>query len=395
MIRKNKAAISLIILVITIIVLSILATIVIISISNTDVINESRLSVFKADMTTYNDMYDTYIVKRTLRDMSFDETNLNLTYMDEEYGNIFGDVSDKYKENLKIVSGYLVYETKSDAEKDILKEIGMKVFVTKDTNALGKSPYIGCFADVDGDGNVDGVIFADLLEGWSAESYEDYWARREGGSFNITPKKVSQAEVKNYYVSQESYTVTNSEGEILAGYESKSVLTAIGGGKDRFYVMALSDFETAEHSTFYWYYNGNVTNYSEVTAYGFGTGKSNTHNMIEKWNLGEASNGGYGAQNARDLWGVIQQKVYGPNYANDIKEVEDVIWFLPSIEEWCAFAKAFNITSSSYIAMGLSGKYYSSTSWNAYGVRQPFFDEDTPYGGGIYWFNPIRLATTF
>lgn len=51
--------------------------------------------------------------------------------------------------------------------------------------------------------------------------------------------------------------------------------------------------------------------------------------MIEKWNDEE-----YGAKNGNnsylDMWGVIQDKVYGGKQ----QTLENVKWFVPSSAEW-------------------------------------------------------------
>lgn len=94
---------------------------------------------------------------------------------------------------------------------------------------------VGYYADVDGNGTVDGVIFADKLKGgsgsWGGESY--------------TVPTISSA--KGYYISQSSYN---------GKFGTKPVLVSTGSGNTRFYVMALSDAGYAGMSGYY-YYNKN------------------------------------------------------------------------------------------------------------------------------------------
>ena len=81
---------------------------------------------------------------------------------------------------------------------------------------------VGYYADVDGDGTVDGIIFADFKKGASSNSWGGY-------GYSIT--KVSST--KNYYISQVNY-----EGP----FGTKNVLSATGSGNNRFDVMKLSDY---------------------------------------------------------------------------------------------------------------------------------------------------------
>ena len=88
---------------------------------------------------------------------------------------------------------------------------------------------VGYYADLDGNGTVDGVIFADKLKGgsgsWGGESY--------------TVPTISSA--KGYYISQSSYN---------GKFGTKPVLVSTGSGNTRFYVMALSD---AGYTRMSWY----------------------------------------------------------------------------------------------------------------------------------------------
>ena len=244
--------------------------------------------------------------------------------------------------------------------------------------------YIGYYADVDNDGTVDGVIFADL-----AFSKSGTWNTHDtsNSTYNTrgTYSYSAQSNLKKYYVSQESYT--GSFGE-------KAVISPVSGttGNDRFYVMALSDFKTSSYSSWYWYYSAYSTKisiYNTITSQDFGSGKQNTANMISKWN-----SSAYGSQNAKDIWGAIQTQVNNG-------------WFVPSSKEWAAFVDAFSITSNyngsgSYIGggnydstYGLSSLYWSSSFYSANDAHNVSF-----YHGFIssYHVNDnycVRLATTY
>lgn len=116
------------ILVITIIVLVILSTTVIISLSNTKIINEASLAVFKNDMTAFKDVYEMYIVDKKIENSRFKKEKLNLTYLSnpEEFIKIFGNnVPEKYIYGLEIKKGQLVYNTEDQQLLEILNELDM------------------------------------------------------------------------------------------------------------------------------------------------------------------------------------------------------------------------------------------------------------------------------
>ena len=231
--------------------------------------------------------------------------------------------------------------------------------------------YVGYYADLNGDGTPEGIIFADLLKG-NTEG-KSPWGNSNGA---YTIPTITSA--KSYTISQEKYT----KGK----FGEKEIIKASGSGADRFYVMSLTDLNVGGYSTYYWYNSayGKMSDYSTYTSKDFGSGKENTRKMIEKWNLG--TNGGYGAQNDRDLWKHIQ------DVAGEGKK-----WFIPSKAEWSAFGGELGITSSNYSSKGLNSWYCSSSqsstdcAWNAY------FS-----GGYMYYYGLVndnlfyvRLATTF
>ena len=88
---------------------------------------------------------------------------------------------------------------------------------------------VGYYADTDGDGTPDGIIFADFKNGGSGS-----W-----GGTNYTISTVT--DLKEYYVSQTNYN---------GPFGTKDVLTSSGSGNARFNVMALSDYENSAIYTF-------------------------------------------------------------------------------------------------------------------------------------------------
>ena len=224
-------------------------------------------------------------------------------------------------------------------------------------------PKVGYYADIDGNGTPDGVIYADL-----AVSKSGQWMDSDG-TYSYTAK----TNTKDYYISQ-----TNYEGP----FGTKDVLTAIDGEEeDRFYVMALEDFNTGTRYCWYDAAYGNMDDYLTATSLDFGTGKANTEAMIAKWN-----SSAYGAQNDNgtylDMWGAIQDKVAEG-------------WFVPSRGEWCAFGDNLEITVDNYVNYGLSDWRWSSSQG---GTDDAWFaDFSTGYmhlnlvGTNIY----VRLSATF
>ena len=217
--------------------------------------------------------------------------------------------------------------------------------------------YVGYYADVDGDGTADGVIYADLAIGGSGQ-WGDY---RDFSYEAITG-------VKDYTISQ-----TNYSGD----FGDNGVLKATGSGKDRFYVMALEDIDA---DTYTWYENAassGISDYNTITSESFGSGKTNTSTMIAKWN-----SSAYGDQADTDMWKAIQTQV-------------NKGWFVPSIEEWLAFGSNLNIDSTNYVNHNLSDYYWSSSldGKNQAGVAG--FDLGYTYSVGIDGSPFVRLSATF
>lgn len=220
------------------------------------------------------------------------------------------------------------------------------------------------------DGTVDGIIFADL-----AFSKSVTWGNNNFGTYSYT----KESNLKEYYIKEEDYT---------DDFGTKDVIAPVSGttGNDRFYIMALDDFTTTSYSTFYWYYNayGNMSDYSTATSGDFGTGKSNTIEMISKWN-----NSPYGEQNAQDMWGVIQN-------SNIVESASDSgKWFIASRAEWSAFAGNLGITESNYFDYGLRGFYWSSLLDDAYKAYTPNFLSVLIDLNDVWGDEPVRYAATF
>ncbi len=190
--------------------------------------------------------------------------------------------------------------------------------------------YVGYYADLTGDGTVDGVIYADLAIGGSGA-----WVNTNG-SYTIN----KTTNLKNYYIIQESYSGIFGAKPVIA------LKGNITGKNDRFYVMALNN---VAGDTNYFYKNG-YGNMTVETSTNFGTGKQNTATMMERWN-----HASYGTKDSNDIWGLIKTEVAQG-------------WFIPSRGEWGAFLNEFNINQSNYRSFGLSHYYCSSSQYSQIGV---------------------------
>ena len=265
-------------------------------------------------------------------------------------------------------------KTKDLAENSILKEGGdMNRLAQEYANMIAEASnseppqeiipqtdsYVGYYADIEGDGTVDGIIYADLAKGNTGDGQ---WTN-SSGNYTIP----IETNLKDYYISKENYT---------GDFETKDVLTPVEGqsGKnDRFYIMALDDIDGSGH---YWYKSASGK-MSIDTDTAFGTGKTNTQTMISQWNSNK-----YPPQDNNDMWKLIQTQASKG-------------WFVPSREEWAAFGEELGITGANYITNALSFCYWSSSllypdiAWNAY------FDRSSIYYSYVESTARVRLSSTF
>ena len=260
------------------------------------------------------------------------------------------------------------------------------------TPATGED-YRGYYADVDGDGNPDGVIYADLNK--ASESGAQYYDSNGAYTYNK-----ATGELNEYTISKEKYT-----GEKAKFGEKEIIKLKKDKGNPRFYVMALEDFTTEAYTdsedsskdypaytSYYWYYGAYNHMSPLITSNDFGQGKENTRKMIAKWNAAGTSEGYTDSpQNNRDIWKHIQTK-----YQQG--------WYIPSRGEWAAFADYFTnktdletkLTTSNYnITYGLSGYYWSSSQLSTYGAWYVTFGNGTMHHSPVHGNLDVRLGVTF
>ena len=190
--------------------------------------------------------------------------------------------------------GYLAQDvsyTKSDGTEISVKEALDQLYAKNPESkpAPTTTNYTGYYADVDDDGTVDGVIFIDLAQGASGQ-----W---HNGSGTYSYSAVTSG--------LRSYKISTKPSSYSGKFGTKPVIAPNGtSGNARFYVMALSDYDTSTH---YW------------------------------------SDARYKTQT-----------------------VGSVTFRLPSKEEWVAFGGQLGITNSNYSSTyGLSPWYWSSTEYDS------------------------------
>ena len=226
--------------------------------------------------------------------------------------------------------------------------------------------YVGYYADIDGDGTVDGVIYADLAIGGSGT-----W-KGSMGTYAI-PKVKDTSNLKEYYISKKDYKAND-------GFGTKDVISPIGTGIERFYIIALTDIDgKINEIECTWYSEAYrlISDYSSITSTDFGQGKQNTITMISKWNSKV-----YGDQSKNDMWGKIQTEV-------------NKGWFVPSRAEWAACANELKILGSNYVKFGFSKEYWSSSLITEEGAYIASISGECINGSNLDVSKSIRLSATF
>ena len=156
---------------------------------------------------------------------------------------------------------------------------------------------VGYYADVDGNGTPDGIIFVDLKNGAKGS-----WAL--DGEYNFA----TVSGTKNYKVSQQNYN---------GKFGTKDVLVANGSGNNRFYVMALSDYKNGNKFTYY----------------------------LAKVTLGEWSTP------TKELWAAFasQLGIRSSNYAS--KGLQNEYWSSTGVADNYAYYPAFHSNVIGYISL--------------------------------------------
>ena len=384
---NGKNGITLIALVITIIVLLILAGVTIATLTGDNgILTKAQNAKTQNDKATVKEKVDLAIAA------SLDETGkINLEQLKTNLNNVDGinpkegDLTDSSFPLEVTVDGTKV-TIKKDSNGKYSTSVGESTGSSGGgNNGISKTEsYIGYYADIDDDGTIDGVIYADLVKG---ENVEKKWNNDRYSTYTIP--KVEASELKEYKIRTSKFSDGVAEDVFKTGKTTSQVIAPVSEDsklKDRFYVMALSDISS---STYYW----DKANHEGIygTSENFGEGKNNTEKLIYYWNSHSTENGQNADWSSSDIWN------------NVTKEYNDG-WFVPSKGEWAAFASELKISKTSsddkyYSNLGLRGLYWSSSqdsnsdgihyAWSAYFASGYISDER------VTNFFPVRLSTTF
>ena len=272
---------------------------------------------------------------------------------------------------------------------------------------IGKSisttiSYIGQYADINGDGTIDGIIYADLLD---SEHLNGTWYNDSNTTFSITTD-VTASNVKDYVISQENITDNRWNSTETKDVIKLATNQAEGRTKERFYIMGLDDNITDQKINWYngasrfEFYTNISKNAPNVTSVNFGKGRENTLQMKQLWNTER-----YGEKATNDVWGYLPPSDYpkaGPDPITAANDSEQYRWFLPSRGEWGAFLYNLNISKTAsdptYLGnYGFEGRWYlSSSKGTAYQYSVWYTRFHNPIGiydgmGASY----VRVSATF
>ncbi len=250
---------------------------------------------------------------------------------------------------------------------------------------IAATSMVGKYADINGDGTVDGLIVIDLLNPPGTKSgtkYTGSWNPNNNSSYTSNGayeiQETNSSGLKKYYVSKtENADSKFGERDVIAPEKGTT-------GNDRFYVLGLSDITAGTNSILYWYKSayGNMESTPTATSVNFETGRTNTATMMSKYGKTTA-NGGYGAEDSGDMWKNISTQVSNG-------------WFVPSRAEWAAIGASLGVDRLNYNSTyGLNNNYWSSSQNNERKVWRADFYNGCMIGGSVDGEYCVRLTTTF
>ena len=373
---KERKGITLIALVITIIVLLILAGVSIAMLTGQNGILTQAQS---AKTTTEDKSAEEKIKLAVMAARAQSEGALDADKLVAEITNNYGGTATKTGTGFPVNATVDGKSFTIDGDGNVTSKEDSNQPTPNPTDKISKSTsYVGYYADIDADGKVDGVIYADLAKG---DNVEKKWNNDSDSKYTIPT--VTEG-LKDYCIRQTNYKAND-------GFGTKDVISPTGTGKDRFYIMALTDIDGKRNGTYYdWYnaaYNTGMSDYATTTSEDFGTGKSNTTTMISKWNAKKYGEQDQCSSGHKDMWGQIQEKVNNG-------------WFVPSRAEWSAFGGELGISKDSsnekyYGNFGLSSCYWSSSQYSANGAWCARFSYGYMGINTVNSTNYVRLSATF
>ena len=257
--------------------------------------------------------------------------------------------------------------------------------ISKEVPTNHISEFVGKYADINGDGTIDGIIYVDLLV---QAGTQGEWVDSDG-AYTI-PSTVTASNVKDYVIidtAQLDARFDNTARDVVKLATTQTNSNPV----DRFYVMGLDDITDGTNNTLYWYKNAWENMDDIPVTPGFEKGRENTADMKQKW-----LEGYYGETNSADLWGHIPTlPKAGANVTSSASDTLEYRWFIPSNGEWGAFANAFGITSSNYSNFGLGDCYWTSSQYQIREAWTMWFHEgyvcNMDMGSQLY----VRACATF
>lgn len=331
---RKIIGITLVALIITIIVLLILTVVSINLVINSGIITKTKTAVDKYSEEEIGEQIKLAYSEYQLAQYSGTTENAN-DFVKNRLDKIFDNVEDVSVDDNAITVTININGEEKTYYYNVKKGTTKQIELAKNSTNKNDS-YVGCYADIDDDGIVDGIIFVDLLTRSIRDDQK--FGYNSDGNYTITTD-VTTSNVNTYYISQKNYTD--------AKFGTYSVISPKStNGKQRFYIIQLSDFTTSAktdgkedenypaYNNYYWYKNAVDKMSPVMTSNDFGKGYENTGIMIEKWNAAKTTSGWDADQDNQDIWKHIQTE-----YSKG--------WFIPSRSEIAAFANELGITSGS------------------------------------------------
>lgn len=385
----EQGGVTLIALMVTVIVIIILAAISIKSLSGNDgILNRAKnVKTLQEETEEENEVELAYLLavsQKTKESVTAEDVKKML----EASKNIDGKNATVIGNSNLFLIGFKDTERKYCINNGVISRIENEKLISNETS------FVGSYADINGDGTIDGIIYIDLL---AQEGLTERWKTTDG-NFKIT-SEVTTSNVKDYVISQEKVVDSrfdNTERDVikLADFQT--------GTEDRFYVMGLSLIKDGTNNKLLWYKNAynNMTDYATIApdTINIGTGRKNTAMIKEKCTLQKGDSGYYGAVNSRDLWAYLPtEPKAGANLEESLKDKEPYRWFLASRAEWSAFGYNLGITVDNYADYHLyaTANYWTSTIKSENSAFAIIFNKSYASGNYVSNANFFRASATF
>ena len=223
------------------------------------------------------------------------------------------------------------------------------------------------YADYNDDGYADGIIVADS----------------NGNAVSVD--SIGSGDFADYSVNKDfKYINDTNKSKEIPGY-----LVTRTKASDKFYVLALADYDSSTSHTWYKNASGKMTDYrsdqNDPTSVLWGTGENNTRYMIQRMAYHSDYTPDYGDATDGDIWQTLQTRPTG--------------WFVPSKNEWNAFLtnlKAQGLTTLNYnSSFGLNSWYWSSSQYNSYSAWYVGFNGGSMDYSIVNYTYGLRLCATF